>query len=83
MKFDVRHRSWPIVGRAGKSGATTAHLFLLIALKLSRLVEPLLVIGHEYFDYLTQRRGIAWKFTSRDAQRKLERLYPVKETEAV
>jgi hypothetical protein len=27
----------------------------------------------------TQRRGIAWQFTSRDARRKLERLYPVKE----
>jgi hypothetical protein len=26
-----------------------------------------------------QRRGIAWQFTSRDARRKLERLYPVKE----
>lgn len=24
-------------------------------------------------------RGIAWQFTSRDARRKLERLYPVKE----
>jgi hypothetical protein len=31
----------------------------------------------------TQRRGIAWQFTSRDARRKLERLYPVKESEAV
>jgi hypothetical protein len=29
-----------------------------------------------------QRRGIAWQFTSRDARRKLERLYPVKEPEA-
>lgn len=28
----------------------------------------------------TQRRGIAWQFTSRDARRKLERLYPVKES---
>jgi hypothetical protein len=27
-----------------------------------------------------QRRGIAWQFTSRDARRKLERLYPVKES---
>jgi len=27
-----------------------------------------------------QRRGIAWQFTSRDARRKLERLYPVKQT---
>ena len=27
----------------------------------------------------TQRRGISWQFTSRDARRKLERLYPVKE----
>jgi hypothetical protein len=27
-----------------------------------------------------QRRSIAWQFTSRDARRKLERLYPVKET---
>jgi len=27
----------------------------------------------------TQRRGIAWQFTSCDARRKLERLYPVKE----
>jgi len=26
----------------------------------------------------TQQRGIAWQFTSRDARRKLERLYPVK-----
>ena len=26
-----------------------------------------------------QRRGIAWQFPSRDARRKLERLYPVKE----
>jgi len=26
-----------------------------------------------------QRRGICWQFTSRDARRKLERLYPVKE----
>jgi len=26
-----------------------------------------------------QRRGIAWQFTSREARRKLERLYPVKE----
>jgi hypothetical protein len=26
-----------------------------------------------------QRRGISWQFTSRDARRKLERLYPVKE----
>ena len=26
-----------------------------------------------------QRRGIAWQFTSRDARRKLERLYPVKQ----
>jgi hypothetical protein len=25
------------------------------------------------------RRGIRWQFTSRDARRKLERLYPVKE----
>jgi hypothetical protein len=25
-----------------------------------------------------QRRGIAWQFTSREARRKLERLYPVK-----
>jgi hypothetical protein len=25
-----------------------------------------------------QRRGIFWQFTSRDARRKLERLYPVK-----
>ncbi len=30
-----------------------------------------------------QRRGISWQFTSRDARRKLERLYAVKETEAV
>jgi hypothetical protein len=30
-----------------------------------------------------QRRGIRWQFTSRDARRKLERLYPVKEDEAV
>jgi len=30
-----------------------------------------------------QRRGIRWQFTSRDARRKLERLYPVKEPEAV
>jgi len=28
----------------------------------------------------TQRRGISWQFTSRDARHKLERLYPVKET---
>jgi hypothetical protein len=27
-----------------------------------------------------QRRGIAWQFNSRDARRKLEQLYPVKET---
>ena len=27
----------------------------------------------------TQRRRIAWQFTSRDARHKLERLYPVKE----
>jgi hypothetical protein len=27
----------------------------------------------------TQRRGIAWQFTSHDARHKLERLYPVKE----
>jgi DDE superfamily endonuclease len=27
-----------------------------------------------------QRRGISWQFTSRDARRKLSRLYPVKET---
>ncbi len=27
-----------------------------------------------------QQRGIVWQFTSRDARRKLERLYPVKET---
>ena len=27
-----------------------------------------------------QRRGIVWQFTSRDARRKLERLYPVKES---
>ena len=27
-----------------------------------------------------QRRGIAWQFTSRDARRKVEQLYPVKET---
>jgi hypothetical protein len=27
----------------------------------------------------TQRRGIAWQFSSRDARRKLERLYPLKE----
>ncbi|GHO63007.1 hypothetical protein KSC_018990 [Ktedonobacter sp. SOSP1-52] len=26
-----------------------------------------------------QRRGISWQFTSCDARRKLERLYPVKE----
>ncbi len=26
----------------------------------------------------THKRGIAWQFTSRDACRKLERLYPVK-----
>jgi hypothetical protein len=31
----------------------------------------------------TQRRGIGWQFTSRDARIKLERLYPVKETEAI
>jgi hypothetical protein len=29
-----------------------------------------------------QRRGIAWQFTSHDARRKLERLYPVKVTAA-
>jgi hypothetical protein len=29
------------------------------------------------------RRGIPWQFTSRDVRRKLERLYPVKEGEAV
>jgi hypothetical protein len=28
----------------------------------------------------TQRRGIAWQFTSRDARHKLERLHPVKES---
>jgi hypothetical protein len=27
----------------------------------------------------SQKRGIAWQFTSRDARHKLERLYPVKE----
>ncbi len=27
-----------------------------------------------------QRRGISWQVTSRDARRKLERLYPVKAT---
>lgn len=26
-----------------------------------------------------QRRGISWQFTSQDARRKLDRLYPVKE----
>ena len=30
-----------------------------------------------------QRRGISWQFTSRDARRKLERLYPVKDSSAV
>jgi hypothetical protein len=30
-----------------------------------------------------QRRSISWQFTSCDARRKLERLYPVKETESV
>ncbi len=30
-----------------------------------------------------QRCGIAWQFTSRDARRKLERLYPVKEPDRV
>jgi len=30
-----------------------------------------------------QRRGIVWQFTSRDARRKLERLYPVKVVESV
>ena len=30
-----------------------------------------------------QRRGIRWQFTSRDARRKLERLYPVKEPSSV
>jgi len=29
----------------------------------------------------TQRRGICWQFTSRDARVKLERLYPVKQPE--
>jgi len=29
-----------------------------------------------------QRRGISWQFTSRDARRKLERLYPIKEISA-
>jgi hypothetical protein len=29
-----------------------------------------------------QRRRITWQFTSRDARRKLERLYPVKEKAA-
>ena len=30
----------------------------------------------------THKRGIAWQFTSRDARRKLERLYPIKEPSA-
>ena len=30
-----------------------------------------------------QRLGIAWQFTSRDARRKLERLYPVKEAQEI
>jgi hypothetical protein len=30
----------------------------------------------------TQRRGIAWQFTSRDARHKLERLSPVKDPSA-
>jgi hypothetical protein len=30
----------------------------------------------------TQRRGIFWQFTSRDARRKLERFYPVKDISA-
>ena len=30
-----------------------------------------------------QRRGISWQFTSRDARRKLSRLYPVKDSSAV
>jgi hypothetical protein len=30
-----------------------------------------------------QRRAISWQFTSCDARRKLERLYPVKEAESV
>ena len=30
-----------------------------------------------------QRRRITWQFTSRDARHKLERLYPVKETQQI
>ncbi len=40
---------------------------------LGRQVEAVETEGNEH------RRGIAWQFTSPDARRKLERLYPVKE----
>ena len=50
---------------------------------LSRRVESEAVLRRQVSAVETernqQRRGIAWKFTSRDARVKLERLYPVKE----
>ncbi|HEX9133432.1 MAG TPA: hypothetical protein VF844_14170 [Ktedonobacteraceae bacterium] len=50
---------------------------------LSRRLEDEAALRHQVLAVETerneQRRGIAWQFTSRDARRKLERLYPVKE----
>jgi DDE superfamily endonuclease len=51
---------------------------------LSRRLEDEAVLRRRVLAVETQRneqrRRIAWQFTSRDARRKLERLYPVKET---
>ena len=49
---------------------------------LSRRLESEAALRRQVLAVETQRnaelRGIAWQFTSRDARRKLERLYPVK-----
>ena len=54
---------------------------------LSRRLEDEAALRHQVLAVETerndQRRGIAWQFTSRDARRKLERLYPVKEPASV
>jgi hypothetical protein len=50
---------------------------------LSRRLESEAALRRQVLAVETERkmhkRGIAWRFTWRDARRKLERLYPVKE----
>jgi len=76
--YTPKHGSW--------LNMTEIEIALLERNALSRRLEDEVALRRQVSAVETernaQRRGISWQFTSRDARRKLERLYPIKEISA-